>query len=105
MSGLFSNFSQANASTAAKFGGTGLGLSLSRNLCRMMGGEITVQSTISEGSCFTIIVPAIVTLDSSSEIADEIDPPRSSSSAAFSLDTDQQIKSFDPGNAIGESGV
>ena len=40
---LFSKFTQANARIASKYGGTGLGLSLSQNLCRLMGGEITVE--------------------------------------------------------------
>lgn len=56
---LFSKFTQANARIASKYGGTGLGLSLSRNLCRLMGGEITVESRQGRGSCFTISLPAI----------------------------------------------
>jgi signal transduction histidine kinase/CheY-like chemotaxis protein len=55
---LFSNFSQASPSIAAKYGGTGLGLSLSQNLCRLMGGMISVESEIGRGSCFTIHLPA-----------------------------------------------
>ena len=55
---LFSNFSQANPSIAAKYGGTGLGLSLSQNLCRLMGGKITIESEPGKGSCFTIHLPA-----------------------------------------------
>ena len=56
---LFSNFQQANAAIAAKFGGTGLGLSLSQNLCKLMKGEITVTSKQGEGSTFTVNLPAI----------------------------------------------
>lgn len=56
---LFSNFQQANASIAAKYGGTGLGLSLSQNLCQLMGGKISVESTANSGSCFTIMLPAL----------------------------------------------
>jgi signal transduction histidine kinase/CheY-like chemotaxis protein len=56
---LFSNFSQASPAIAAKYGGTGLGLSLSQNLCRLMGGRISVQSEIGKGACFTIHLPAI----------------------------------------------
>jgi signal transduction histidine kinase/CheY-like chemotaxis protein len=55
---LFSKFTQANAKIASKFGGTGLGLSLSRNLCQLMGGDITVESQLNKGSCFTIRLPA-----------------------------------------------
>ena len=56
---LFSNFQQANAAITAKFGGTGLGLSLSQNLCQLMKGDITVESEIGNGSCFTISLPVI----------------------------------------------
>ncbi|MEM9279615.1 MAG: ATP-binding protein, partial [Pseudomonadota bacterium] len=58
---LFSNFTQANASINAKFGGTGLGLSLSRNLIRLMDGDITVNSVEGEGTTFTIDLPTYVT--------------------------------------------
>jgi signal transduction histidine kinase/CheY-like chemotaxis protein len=55
---LFSNFTQADASISSKYGGTGLGLALSRKLCRLMGGDITVTSEEGAGSCFTIRIPA-----------------------------------------------
>jgi len=55
---LFSNFSQAHPSISAKFGGTGLGLSVSQKLCQLMGGEITIESEVGVGSCFTILLPA-----------------------------------------------
>ncbi len=55
---LFSNFSQAHPSISAKFGGTGLGLSVSQKLCQLMGGEITIESQVDVGSCFTIRLPA-----------------------------------------------
>ena len=55
---LFSNFTQASAKITAAYGGTGLGLSLSQNLCRLMGGEIAVESELGQGSRFTIRLPA-----------------------------------------------
>ncbi|QDZ11219.1 ATP-binding protein [Devosia ginsengisoli] len=55
---LFSNFTQANSRIAAVYGGTGLGLSLSQNLCRLMGGQIEIESELGKGSRFTIRLPA-----------------------------------------------
>ena len=57
---LFQDFNQADASTSSKYGGTGLGLALSQNLCRMMGGDISVESEFGRGSRFTIRVPAYI---------------------------------------------
>src|SRR5260370_11278335 len=57
---LFQNFNQAEASTSSRYGGTGLGLALSQKLCRMMGGEITVESEPGRRSCFTIRIPAML---------------------------------------------
>jgi GAF domain-containing protein/CheY-like chemotaxis protein len=57
---LFTAFSQADAATTRKYGGTGLGLALSRRLCRMMGGDVTVESEAGRGSTFTIRLPARV---------------------------------------------
>ncbi|MBR9989258.1 MAG: GAF domain-containing protein [Gemmatimonadetes bacterium] len=57
LSRLFEAFSQADASTTRKFGGTGLGLVISRHFCRMMGGDITVSSRPGDGSVFTVQLP------------------------------------------------
>jgi len=54
---LFEEFTQADAATAQRFGGTGLGLALSRKLARMMGGDVTVTSEPGKGSVFTVRLP------------------------------------------------
>ncbi|MEX2673312.1 MAG: response regulator [Phycisphaeraceae bacterium] len=57
---LFQAFTQADTSTTRKFGGTGLGLALTRRFCQMMGGDVTAHSVPGEGSIFTIKLPALV---------------------------------------------
>ncbi|MEO8114552.1 MAG: ATP-binding protein, partial [Phenylobacterium sp.] len=54
---LFERFIQADATTTRRFGGSGLGLSISRGLARAMGGDITARSSLGEGSVFTVTLP------------------------------------------------
>lgn len=54
---LFQAFSQADSSTSRKYGGTGLGLHLSKQLANRLGGDINVKSTYGIGSCFCLTIP------------------------------------------------
>jgi len=57
---LFQPFTQGDASTTRRYGGTGLGLTISQRFCQMMGGSITVESQLDRGSTFTVILPTEV---------------------------------------------
>jgi urea transport system substrate-binding protein len=80
---LFGAFAQADDSTTRRYGGTGLGLTISRKFCQMMGGDITVDSEFEKGSIFTIRLPVAVKSEKETardrEIEAEIE-------AEFSLD-------------------
>ena len=66
---LFEAFTQADSSTTRQYGGTGLGLSITRNLCRLLGGDVTVQSEEGIGTCFTASI-----LTDEHENSDDVSP-------------------------------
>jgi signal transduction histidine kinase/ActR/RegA family two-component response regulator len=67
---VFESFTQADASIASKYGGTGLGLTITRKFCELMGGTVAVESEVGKGTTFTVRLPS------------EVPEPKSASQAA-----------------------
>lgn len=90
---LFAAFSQADVSTTRRYGGTGLGLVISRRFARMMGGDVDVSSAPGEGSVFTLVLPARVS-EVEAEAAEEDEPQVGIESLAEAL-----LRGSGPGTA------
>jgi hypothetical protein len=72
---LFQPFTQADSSTSRRYGGTGLGLTITHRFAEMMGGSVTVDSQFGYGSTFMIRLPAYVIINSSQQLKGENPPP------------------------------
>src|SRR5204862_6339093 len=77
---LFRAFTQADDSTSRRYGGTGLGLALTKKFCQMMGGDVTVTSELGKGSTFTIELPAVAAKQSGAITVARPSVPASTSS-------------------------
>ena len=96
---VFEAFTQADESTTRKYGGTGLGMTITRKFCEMMGGEITVASEYGHGTTFTLRLPRIVTAvkaaAASAEVHVAAPAPKGPAGAGSVLVIDDDVASQD----------
>ena len=72
---LFRPFTQVDSSTTRHYGGTGLGLAVTDQFCKLMGGDLEVQSKLGQGSCFTLTIPLEIRDDESPAVTERSKRP------------------------------
>jgi len=83
---IFKSFTQADGTTTRNFGGTGLGLTVTRQLAKLIGGEVSVKSTPDVGSVFTLTVPAGVDVKAQPKLNEESSKDDNASSKSVTAD-------------------
>jgi PAS domain S-box-containing protein len=94
---LFKPFTQVDSSTTRRYGGTGLGLTITRRFCQLLGGEVTVTSTPGRGSTFTIRLPAEVPYAGPEPEAAPPAPPAGRTGRRIEADSDAEIEALPSG--------
>ena len=87
---IFEPFRQADASTTKKFGGTGLGLTISQRFCELMGGSIRAESEAGQGTSFKVVLPEQVGEDARADTVDLPAPGAEADSEATEADSGEQ---------------
>jgi PAS domain S-box-containing protein len=91
---LFQPFTQADASTTRKYGGTGLGLTITKRFTEMLGGEVAVESTPGKGSVFTARLPARVDEAAPAPVRPAAGVGAAGGSAVLVIDDDPAVREF-----------
>ncbi len=91
MAQVFEAFIQADLSTTKEYGGTGLGLTISKKFAELLGGSLLVDSVVGKGSCFTLRLPRIA-IDSSTEVAGQNGGPNPESIQILLVDDNEAAR-------------